>query len=146
MTHDPCCDANKELVRTAIDEIWHRGNLDFINEAFAPTFVACVPRRGFQDLHDYRRYVTEARAGFPDIRFYIEDQVAEDEYVVTRYRIRGTHTQPFMGIPASGNEIDVAGLTMHRVHDRRIAESWSCWDVIGLLHEIGFIEELSDVA
>jgi steroid delta-isomerase-like uncharacterized protein len=134
-------EASKRLFRTVIDRVWHRGELEYISHAFDPSFVAVVPRQPFQRLDAYRRYILEVRTAFPDICFRIEDQVAEGEMLVTRYTIGGTHTGVFMGIRPTGRRISVTGMTMHRVHDGKFAESWTQWDVAGLLHQLGVLPE-----
>lgn len=128
--------SGKRLFREVIEEIWHRGNSEFIRTAFHPAFVGNVSRRHFQDLDAYRLYVAEARRAFPDVRFEIHQQVEESGLTVSRYTVRGTHTGEFMGAGPSGNSFRVEGMTMQRVLDGRIAESWSCWDVVGLLRAI----------
>lgn len=136
----------KALFREVIEQVWHRGNLGFVDEAYHPEYVANVPRGELQHLADYRRYVTETRAAFPDIRIYVQQQVAEGDFVVSRHRIVGTHTGDFMGLAPTGRPIDVAAMTMERLSGGRFAESWSCWDVIGLLHEIGLVPDLAELA
>ncbi len=136
----------KDLFRDVVEHVWHRGDLGFIEQAYHPAYVANVPRRGFQDLRAFRQYVTETRAAFPDIHLYVENQVAEDEFVVSRYRVVGTHTGNFMGLPPSHRPINVCAMTMERLSGGRFAESWTCWDVIGLLHQIGLLPEISELA
>ncbi len=139
-------DRGKQLFRDVVEHVWHRGDLTFIDEAYHPAYVANVPRRGFQDLDAFRQYVGEVRTAFPDIRLYVEDQVAEGDLLACRYRVVGTHTGPLMGLPATGQPIDVPGITMERLSGGRFAESWTCWDVIGLFHEIGLLPEISELA
>lgn len=132
----------KELIREAFEQVWNRDNMEFITAAFLPTFVACVPRRPFQDLDAYRRYVLELHEAFPDIHFEIDDQIAEGDEVVTRWTMTGTHEGDLMGIPPTGRQVIVEGITISRLSRNRIAESWTEWDCIGLLHQIGVIPEV----
>lgn len=139
-------DARKQLFNDVVDRVWHRGDLAFIDQAYHPAYVANVPRRGFQDVEAFRQYVTEVRTAFPDIRIYVEDQIAEGDLVASRYRVVGTHTGPLMGLPATQRPIDVPGITIERLSGGRFAESWTCWDVIGLFHELGLIPEITELA
>jgi predicted ester cyclase len=51
------------------------------------------------------------RSAVPDIYITIEDQLAEGDKVVTRWRARGTHQGELMGISSSGNRVEVTGIT-----------------------------------
>jgi predicted ester cyclase len=85
---------NKALVRRYFEEIWDKGNLDLIDELFTTTFVRHGPtategevcgQEGFEGL------VSMYRSALPDLRIPIEDQIAEGDRVVTRWRARCTH-------------------------------------------------------
>lgn len=135
----------KRLVREVIEHVWHQGDVGFIDHAYTPNFVARVPRSGYQGLDEFRRYVAETRRGIPDIYFYVKQQHAEGDHVVTRFQMTGTHSGDFLGIPATGKTIDVEGVSIHRMQRGRIAESWTVWDVLGLCHEIGVVPALTEL-
>lgn len=127
----------KRLFRDIVEEVWHRGNLEFLRDAYTPTFIGNAPRRPMQDLAAYRQYVTAARAAFPDIRIDVLQQVSEGDFTATRYRVRGTQYGEFMGIAPTGRSIEVEGTTMQRLSsDGRVAESWTNWDVMGLVADL----------
>lgn len=134
--HEPPT-TGKELVRQVIEQVWHQGNLAYIRVAFSPGFVGSGPTGGFRDLSNYRLHVGEVRAAFPDIRFDIVEQVEERDLVVTHYRMRGTHLGEFMGVRPTTRRVTLDGIAIHRVERGRIVEAWSCWDVMGLLREVG---------
>jgi steroid delta-isomerase-like uncharacterized protein len=69
----------------------------------------------------------------------IEDQVAEGDKVVTRWTATGTHKGELMGIPPSGKKVRVTGIAIDRLEDGKIVESWSSFDQLGMLQQIGAI-------
>jgi predicted ester cyclase len=71
-----------------------------------------------------RRYATAYRAAFPDIRVTVEDQLAEDDKVATRWTARGTHLGEFLGLAPTGDEVRVSGIEFDRIIDGRIDEAW----------------------
>ena len=77
------------------------------------------------------------RAGFPDVVFKVEDQVAEGDKVVTRWRARGTNTGDFNGMPATGKAITLPGITIQRLEDGKIAEAWVQYDQLRLMQQLG---------
>ena len=70
----------KRLADRVWDEIWHRGNLDRLDDLFASDFVRRDPGR---ELHG-------VRTAFPDGRFTTEDQISEGNKIAVRYRFEGT--------------------------------------------------------
>ncbi len=76
---------------------------------------------------------------FPDGYHQIEDQIADGNKVVTRVRGRGTHLGDFLGIPATGKQVTMEGITIHRILDGRIVEHWAQLDAVGLLQQLGVI-------
>ena len=79
------------------------------------------------------------RAGFPDLHFTVEDQIAEGDMVVTRWTARGTHTGEFQSIPATGKAIRVAGTDIDRVIDGKSVECWAHVDELGLMQQLGAV-------
>jgi steroid delta-isomerase-like uncharacterized protein len=63
--------------------------------------------------------------------------VAEGDKVVWRWTAKGTHQGPLMGIPASGKPVAMSGITIERVVEGRITESWTQYDAVGLLQQVG---------
>ncbi len=79
------------------------------------------------------------RTAFPDLRFTIEDQIAEGDKVVNRVTARGTHRGEFRGIPPTGQEMRVTGITIDRIVVGKLHESWASWDFLGLLQQLGLV-------
>ena len=116
---------NKALVRRFLKAMGE-GNLDAMREMMAPDFVdrSVLPGQG-SDREGYLRGVVEEDATFSIISFTIEDQIAEGDKVVTRYRTRSIHDRKvFMGVAPTGKEIEVTGTIVHRIVGGRIAEEW----------------------
>ncbi len=82
------------------------------------------------------------RTAFPDLRITVEDQIAENDRVVTRWSAKGTHQGELLGIPATGKQSTVTGITIDLVVDGRIAESWTNWDTLGMLQQLGVVPAL----
>ena len=118
-------DENKALVRRFLDAMGG-GDLDAMREMMAPDFVDRNVLPGQEsDREGYLRGVVEEDATFSIISFTIEDQIAEGDKVVTRYRSRSIHDRgEFMGVAPTGKEIEVTGTIVHRILGGKIAEEW----------------------
>ena len=75
----------------------------------------------------------------PDLHLTIEDLIAEDDKVVTRWSASGTHNGDFVGVPASGRLITVTGIHIHRVRHGRLVEHWEELNMLGVLRQLGVL-------
>jgi steroid delta-isomerase-like uncharacterized protein len=123
---------NKALVRREQEELWnHTGDLEAAEELFAGGQADAAK----QEAADFRR-------GFPDVISTVEDLIAEGDKVVARWKSRATHRGDYMGIPASGKEVEFTGISFYRIEGGKIAESWTVEDQFGLMRQIGAVAEL----
>lgn len=63
----------------------------------------------------------------PDLRFTIDDLVAEADRVVIRWTLHGTNTGPMLGQPPTGQAVELAAIVIFRIADGKIAERWAGW-------------------
>ena len=135
---------NKAVARRVVEELFnHDGNLDAAHELFSSEYVGYVA--GSDDLHGaqgVKHFAATERQAIPDLKNTIEDQVAEGDKVVTRYRAQGTHTGETEAFgPPTGNRIDMTGMVIDRVGGGKIAESWIVYDALGMMQQLGFIPQ-----
>jgi steroid delta-isomerase-like uncharacterized protein len=134
---------NKAISRRLVEEAFNEGKLDVVDELVAPDFINHDPAspeeiRGPEGLKDF---VRTYRTAFPDIRVRIEDQIAEGDKVVSRWSGNGTHKGELMGMPASGKQATVTGISIDRLEGGKIIESWNNWDTLGMLQQLGVVPE-----
>jgi serine phosphatase RsbU (regulator of sigma subunit)/predicted ester cyclase len=116
---------NKALVRRFLEE-QAKGNLNVIDELLSPDFTdrSLLPGQG-PTREDFKRAVTEILDAFSVISFLIEEQIAEGDMVVTKYRERSIIRGAFVGLPPTGTEENFEGVYIHRISDGKIIEEWS---------------------
>ncbi len=91
-----------------------------------------------------RREAEMWRGGF-DFAFTVEDQIAQGDRVCTRWTWNATHKGDFLGVPATGRKVTMTGTTIHRcTPDGKIAEGWWQYDRLGLMGQLGALEELAE--
>jgi predicted ester cyclase len=83
------------------------------------------------------------RSGIRGLRVTIEQQLADGDFVATRYTCRGTHEGDIMGVPATGRDVTIAGLVISRFQDGKVVEEWEVSDVFGLLQQIGALPQMA---
>jgi len=119
---------NKATVRRLWEEVWNNRELDVVDEIMSPDYAA----------HE-RRFFPRWLETFPDTQFILYDMVAEGDKVVSRITFRGTQQGEYMGIAATGKQVEVKGVWIHRLEGGRIVEGqeWGYVDRLGLLRQLG---------
>ncbi len=130
---------NKAHIRRVIEEVYNRGELGVVDEVATSDLVIHTSSQDIRGREGAKQYVAALRAGFPDLHFTIEDQVAEADMVVTRWTARGTHVGEFQGLPATGKEVRLAGTDIDRVVGGKVVECWVHVDELGLLRQLGVV-------
>ncbi len=78
-------------------------------------------------------------SGFPDLHWTIEDIIVEKDKVVACWTLSGTHKGEYMGIPATNKKVSVDGMTIHHLSNGKIMDSYSIWDALGLMEQLGAV-------
>ena len=115
-----------------------------IDELYATDFVMHDPLQSDGDLEHLKQYARGVLTGIPDLHIATDDLIAEGDQVVKRWTARGTHKGDFMGIPATGNQIEVAGIEIYRIADGKIVEIWGVMDSLGLMQQLGVIPPMGE--
>ena len=109
-------EANKALIRKWI-EAWTANNLEALDETFAPEYSVNETVIGVEGV---KQAVQFLHSVFSDIFAELHEMVAEDDKVVIRWTIRGRHTGNFMGIPPTGKELELTGINIYQILDKKI--------------------------
>ena len=127
---------NKVLVRRFL-EAQANGDLDAVKEMMAPHFVDHHPRNQEPDQREgYLRIVAEEQAAFSNIRYIIEDQIAEGDKVMTRWSASGVHDRgEYQGFAPTGRLATAKIIDVHRIEGAKIAEEWKGASTIANLQE-----------
>jgi len=141
-------ESNKALSRRLLEEAFNAGNIDVIDELVTTDFVnhdAALPEPMIGP-DAAKASINGYRTAFPDLRITIEEQIADDQGVATRWSAKGTHEGDLMGMAPTGKQSTVTGITIDRIVDGRIAESWTNWDTLGMLQQLGVVPVLATTA
>jgi len=133
-------ETNQALVRRWFKEVWNEGREATIDELFAQSCIAYGLGEGEAEVHgpaEFKPFVRNLRGSFPDIHIGIQDIMAEDDKVMVRVLLEGTHSGPGLGVEPTGRRIHVAGIVVIRISNGQFVEGWNSWDQLGLLRQIG---------
>ncbi len=138
-------DANKTLVRRLFDEVWNKGHQQVADELFAQNYNhhdSSTPDLGRGPDSEKKR-VTLYRNAFPDIRFTVEDLIAEGESVTARWSCHGTHKGELNGIAPTGRQFTISGISVARFTNGKMIEGYVNWDALGMMQQLGVVPELA---
>lgn len=136
---------NKTTVRRVIVDFLNSGDPKVADEVFCPDFLDHNPSiPGMAGLENIKRSVAAWCMAFPDTVNVLEDLLAEGDKVAARWVTRGTHRGVFLGIPPTGNRIEVTSTGIFRMKDGRVAESWDHFDALGMLEQLGAVPKPKD--
>jgi len=133
-------DANTTLIRQLFEAL-NTGKE--ATNALRP--VAFAPDEIFHVAGDPLDYAAHAQfdtilfEAFPDIQFTLQDLLAAEDKVVSRFTVRGIQTGAFQGIPATGRAAAVSGIAIYRLVGGKVVEQWLEYDQLGLMQQLGVI-------
>ncbi len=141
MSNSP--DANNAIAVRFFESVWNKGDFGVLDTLISPdaddhSTVGGQPKTE-KGSASFRAIVSMFRAGMPDIRLTIDDEVYAGDKVVHRWHLVGTDTGGLMGMPPSGKQLTFSGTTVVRMADGKIVERWANVDELGLLQQLGVV-------
>jgi steroid delta-isomerase-like uncharacterized protein len=134
---------NRRLFERYFDEVANGGNLDLVEEIFAPDYLHHDPAnpdpRGVIGPQGVKDHLNSLRGGFPDLNFEIDDTIADGDEIIVRWTAHLTHTGDYFGIPPTGASVTITGMNTWRVQNGKAVEGWVNRDDMGLLQQLGVI-------
>ncbi|MDQ6903863.1 MAG: ester cyclase [Bacteroidota bacterium] len=129
---------NKKIINHFIAEVINNKNLNAADEIVIESFIEHVPLPGQeQGREGLKSALRSLFVSFPDMKWMINEQIADEEKVVTRFTWTGTHSGNFMGIPPTNKSVEVWGIVIDVVRDGLFSESRIIMDNVGLLQQLG---------
>ena len=129
---------NKNLVKK-LHHIWNSGEVNLIPEVYAENIIVHwvkgwgLPSKGLQEIE---QSILNTRNIFENWHEEVLDLIADEDKVTSRYLSTGVHKQDYMGVPASGKNIEFQEISIYRIDDNKVVEQWCLGDDLHLLSQI----------
>lgn len=127
---------NKQIIERCF-RAYNEGTLDAIDDVAAPNFAYHDP--GQPDIHSWpeqKAQLSSLRKALPDLRFVIEEMVAEEDRVAVRWTMHGTHQNVLYGVPATGRPIELKGQSLYHLCKGQVAAAYVVSDILGLRRQV----------
>ena len=131
---------SKAAVSRLYEEAWGRGKPRPVDELVAPGFFDHHHRQGGPE--NLKRILWSVRTTFLDMKFVLEEQVAEGERVVSRWALHGIDEGGLLGLPPTGGRAALGDIYIDRVVGDQIVEHWGQADMLGLLRQLRLMPAL----
>lgn len=95
----------------------------------------------FRGREGFVQFMQGFKGAFPDIRIAVTNQVATDEYVVSEFTARGTHTGPLQtpagAIPPTGRMVDFVVCEVWKMKNGQLTSLHNYQDAATIMRQIG---------
>ena len=126
----------KSLACHHLQAVWMQGRLQPADRSKRVSHEDIQSDRDPPSLEQVRRAIC---AACPDLTLTIEEVLAEEKQVVTRWTLQGTDTQGYRGRLPTGRQVTTTGIQMARFEDDHLVEIWEIADLLGILSQLGFV-------
>jgi predicted ester cyclase len=118
---------------------WNAGDLDqymtLYDEGVAVHGYAPVP----MTKEEVRAFYEGIFAGLPGSQIELQDIFGSGDRIVARFIQTGRHDGELLGVPPTGRDVAMAGITILAFGDAGVVERWASADLMGLMVQIGAI-------
>ena len=130
-------DENIATVRRLTQEGFVGGKVDVVNDVVAEDCVDHDPLPGQGQGREGQRFTCQmVVSGLSDRSTLQDDFWAAGDTVTESWVFQGTHTGGFLGIPATGKQIQVRGIEIWRLDNGKIVERWGVVDAAGVMEQL----------
>jgi steroid delta-isomerase-like uncharacterized protein len=132
---------NKARIKEFLDRVLSAGEISATGDYFHEDMVEEVPFPGQgPGLAGLKETLGALRAAFPDMRWRVDEQIAEDNRVLTRFVWEGTHRGNFLGMPATNRTVSVWGMVIDQFDGTKVRSTRILMDTMSLMQQLGALQ------
>ena len=129
---------NIQLIKK-LHHIWNTGDINLVSEVYSENIIVNwargwgLPSKGLKEVE---QTILKTRSVFHNWNEEILDLVVDDDKVTSRYISTGVHKEEYLGVPASGKNIEFQEISIYLIRDNKVYEQWCLGDDLHLLSQI----------
>ena len=129
---------NIQLIKK-LHHIWNTGDINLVSEVYSENIIVNwargwgLPSKGLKEVE---QTILKTRSVFHNWNEEILDLVVDDDKVTSRYISTGVHKEEYLGVPASGKNIEFQEVSIYLIRDNKVLEQWCLGDDLHLLSQI----------
>lgn len=118
---------------------WNAGDL----EGYLELYDDSIKLHGYSpepmDKATVRGFYQQVFAAFDNPQLTFHEVFSDGERLVIRFTMAGRHQGEFLGVPATGGNVAMDGITILHFRDGKCVERWSQADMLGYLVQVGAV-------
>lgn len=123
------------IFRSWFDDVWNQGKAEHIGRYLSRDVVMHALDMNGADVRGpegFQAFFEHLLENFSNIHFTVHEVVEEGDRAAGRWTARLTHSGDGFGAPATGETVNISGMSMIRVADGQVVEAWDEWDRLRL--------------
>lgn len=116
-------------------------NFEALNDLVTTNFVRhcqATPDVKVNCLDDFKNYLRQDSATFPDSRLTIDHVVAEGDFLAFHGTYVATQKGPMGPFPPSNKQMSLEIVGLQRIENGKAEEMWVTWDNLAALTQLGY--------
>ena len=115
------------------------GDAALAEQFISPDIVMHFAGQQQRGRDTYLAIVAANSQAFPDLKWTVEDMIADGDTVAVRYTMTGTHRGTFAGVAPTGKAVTAQSMAFYRLADGKIVEERAQLDMLSLLQQMGAV-------
>ncbi|MFD1953156.1 ester cyclase [Paenibacillus thailandensis] len=124
--------SNIETVSAFIEAFWNESDLECVDRFLSADYQEL----SYQSKEGLKQFAATILEAFPDKRYTVEEMIGQEDKVLVKMSVKGTHQGMFFGTAPTGNTIDVTLYRRYRVVNGKIAEHRGWIDMVTMWSQI----------
>ena len=127
----------------AVSTAWDAGKTEEFDKYIAVNSVDHNAMPGQKPgLAGMKEFASILKTAYPDMKSTIEDMRIDGDNLIARFRMTGTNSGPFMGMPATNKKIDVMGIDWVKWENGKFTEHWGAMEEMKMMKQLGLMPEM----
>jgi len=131
---------NKALVERLFAEAMNGRNFSILNEILAPEFVNHSMPMPYPGPEGFKVVIEGFTTAFPDMQISLEQIIGEGDLVATAGHWTGTHRGDFMGMPATGRQVNIRFMDIWKIENGKAVGNWVQMDNLAIMQQLGVMQ------
>jgi len=121
-------------------KMWNEANLAMVDTVYAQEFVRhdCGAPEDIVGLSNVKKYLKNFFTAFPDLNITIDETIVSGNKLVQRWTLTGTNTGSMAGLQPTGKNVQLSGVSIIDMVNRKAVEIWDFYNVLDLYQQLGF--------
>lgn len=140
---DPAAETRAKNIEAfkGFDAAMQSGKLNDLDKYCDANFIEHTPAPGQKPgLAGLKEMYPQWKAAWPDMKWEYTTIAADGDYVLAHYRMSGTNTGPFMGMPPTNKKMDITGVDVTKFKDGKGIEHWSYMEEMKMMTQMGLMD------